>query len=283
VSDAAIALIAAFVGATVSLLGTFLSRLQDRFSSRIGAMEVVRSELQSALKKVKTTTCGGNIWPAGFPLRSRAWESHHAELASNLRRDTLRALQERIDLLEAADGWAEEVRSLDDAEEEKKKFREWLPTLETELSEAISVLDDALSYSRSRYRRGLGFATALTLGLAVVAVLVVFPSGSSTTSTSLARDLQDNIPGVSRSICEESANLDGAYQCAIEISPCHGQLEASTNPPSCAQSKTVHIGVDTSDACYYYEFTKGSGNGRSPPEQSGGLIRKLTDWVCKKR
>jgi hypothetical protein len=278
-SQTAVAIYSALAGAALALLGTFLNRLWDRFAKRLSAMRMLRSELKVARDKICVAQ-DGDLWPAGFRLRSQAWEAHGAELVPELKDATWEELERQVQMIDVTQAWAEEARR-GLTPERQAAFRKHLQKAPEELDGGIAILDTAIRYARSRLRRGFGAAIA---GLAVLLLggVLVVSSGSPRSRTAVASDLSNLVPGATHAVCEKNGTLDGAYRCAVEVSPCHGQLEASSSGNSCSGAKTLLFDVASGSGCDYLQ-RYATLRGRAPPSPPKSAYKTVAEWICKKR
>lgn len=281
-SQSMLAIFAAITGSVVTFIGTYLSRARDKFAARVGAMEVTRSEIKAAAETVDTTLKKGVLWSASRQLRSRAWETHGAALASHLKTATWREIDCRVRSLSRMEEWANEIRD-EKNEARKAKFAESLGEVAKELPEAIEILDTAIEYAYSRRTRSSIFAVACTVALLVAGWAIVAGSASQA-RTDVANELRAQIPAARHVICEKSGDFEGAYRCAVEVGSCHGQLEAATGKPQCSATKTTFIDVASGSACDFYEQEKPRGppSKRAPPRWKQ-VLNSGFEWICKKR
>jgi hypothetical protein len=256
VSELSLTLLAAVAGSVATYLFGHFRQIRDEFERRGTLIHLVRGDLTAAQQLIDTALASARLWPKGQQLGSAALRSPVGRLDLG---DTERSeLEGVVELLDAADDWADKLRQQagDDTEATTTGvFVESLRILRTKLDGAVRIIDGELSNAKSGLTRSrvAGFA-----GVVLVAAVIAVPAadalfgGSAVSEGSLSRQLRAEIPASSRVICDASEIFDGSYRCAVEIPGCHGQLEASTSPPACANSPP-HVDVlkvYADDDCY---------------------------------
>lgn len=255
-SELSLTLLAAVAGSVATYLLGHFRQIRDEFGRRAVLIHLVRSDLTAAQQRIDAALVSERLWPESQQLGSAALRSPVGRLNLD---DTERSeLEGVVELLDAADDWADRLRQQAGHDTEATttgEFVESLRILQTRLEGAVRILDGELSNAKSGLTRSrvAGFA-----GVVLVAAVIAVPAadvlfgGSAVSEGSLARQLRAEIPASSRVICNASEIFDGSYRCAVEIPSCHGQLEASTSPPACANSppRVDVLKVYADDDCY---------------------------------
>ncbi len=256
-SDALYALVAALAGALLTFFTSYFGRLRGEYAARVGSMEVIKSDLQSARDLIDTALDRQEVWQAQYRLSPVGWESHRADLVSRLKPATWKALRHAVVQLQIGDAWAEERRS-----------KGWTTPFETnlkkrrvEVESSINELDRAMARAQLLHRSGLTAGCAGLIAM-VVGLVLIFSTGQALTGESLAEDIRAQIPGAGRTICDENAEVEGGFLCTVDVSACGGRIEASTDGPSCPAQRGLYEATSEDD-CFAATLSRTASNGNT--------------------
>lgn len=269
-SDSVLALITALAAALIAYFGSYFSRLRSEYSLRQGAMQVVRTDLASALAQIGAALHDEAIWPPWETLPPQGWDTHRAELVSQLSESSWEQVRQTVVELELADAWAKELR--DANTQWSSKFGAHLEECRGEIESSVVRLSNAKTGAKSKFRFGVAFG-GMGLAALAVAVFLSFTSGPALSESSLESGLRAEIPAAGRTICDQNTELKGAYRCTVDLPACSGRLEASTDKPSCPLNRIVY-GVNTDGHCFAATkktFTSQQSGGWQMPKR----LRKL--------
>lgn len=274
---------AAGIGAAVTLLVAYLAGLRRAFAVRAAAMQVVSRDLGFAAGVIEAYLEQKHLWGAQYRLAPVSWKQYRGDLASHLSEASWTDLHELTTRLEVVDRWAEELR--DAAQDPDEEFEENLRDLAAWIPVSTERLDLALHGSRAKFRRGrvvaIGAAAVAAIALAVTLVASSSQPEPPVTRASLASALEKRVPGTQMAICDESAELEGAYVCTLTSSACGGRLEASAGSrPSCSGVRRETYGVTASQRCFSASLNRVLTSGRPAPKPPGWIRRAGIKFGC---
>jgi hypothetical protein len=256
-----IAVISAFAGGMATYLLGLSAQSQASFRNQATAIGAVREEFEAAQRLIVSAKKAKGLWLPPSSLPGDAWQAHGWQLGSFLDDEDLAKIRTARELMVSIDRSVKRLQAKAKKADQQAVVPEEIVTrierLEARLKEALAILDRTRGDAKSELRRTRRVSrSAVVVILVAVAITAALPTarqvfdGPAVTDSSIAKQLQAELPRSNRAICDESTVFDGAFRCAVDFGGCKGQLEAATGQPSCPVPKQSLWNVFADEECF---------------------------------